>query len=330
MLCFVISNLAGLLLRKKCKFCQRRLIQALVLTFLRRKRVAKGGTEYRPGENTKPMAGRSCSFTPSPQPFNLPPLSLPVTLSGLHGRTARPPNPSSPTRSQRSPGHARDNGLREVGSSPVPPQIHPRAFQLSRDSLYKPFLHPPIGSVRSHQPSPAPRNEAWAPPTRLRPFQPRHQPPLPVPRRQPSQGALDTASLLPTPPLGITRPPKPACITYRQLQDVSGSYRILTPLPHPPSSRLLQVPPTSGLSQSETSNGHARVGAGGWVRACVYAMGGVAQREPRIGWGDVRGRWLLVAGSNVRIASEVRSRLLRNGGGRSRVLFGPWPGGAWQ
>ena len=153
--------------------------------------------------------------------------------------------------------------------------MHPRAFQFSRDSLCKPFRHPLISSVRSHQPSPAPRNEAWAPPTRFRPFQPRHHPR----DRQHSQGALNAALLLPTPPPVVTRPPKPACITYK-LQDVSGSYRILTPLPHPPSGRLLLVPPTSGFSQSEASNWHAWVGTGGWVRACVYAMGGAMERAP--------------------------------------------------
>lgn len=224
------------------------------------------------------MAGRSCSFTPSPQPFNLPPLSLPVTLSGLLGRPHALPIPPHLPHSQ-SPGHARAYGLREVGPSPAPPQMHPRAFQFSRDSLCKPFRHPLIASVRSHQPSPAPRNKAWAPPTRLRPFQPRHQPPLPVPR-PPTLPRCSQRGLTSPHSTARSHSTLKARLHHLQLQEVSGSYRILTPLPHPPSSRLLLVPPTSGFNQSEASNWHAWVGAGGWVRACVYAMGGAIERAP--------------------------------------------------
>ncbi|XP_029099134.1 uncharacterized protein LOC114907583 [Monodon monoceros] len=68
------------------------------------------------------MAGRSFGFTPSSQPFNFAPLSLLVTLSGLHGLSARPLNPSSPTPLYEFPEPPLH---REVGPEPRQPDFAP-------------------------------------------------------------------------------------------------------------------------------------------------------------------------------------------------------------
>lgn len=143
-LCFVISN------QKKLKFHHRCFHRARgPLTFLGQARAAEGG------KRGSGRPGTQCGFTPCPQPFHLPPLSLPVTLSGLHGRSARPPSPSSSAARLRARGPLHATGSRE--SAPAPDAVthyhhsllpHPSVFPFSHNSIYN-LLHL-TGFVSSH------------------------------------------------------------------------------------------------------------------------------------------------------------------------------------
>lgn len=187
-----------------------------------------------------------------------------------------PPHPSRSTSSPKSaPAPSLRSSIREA-------------------SLLKPLLHPLIGSVRPHQPplhrevGPEPRQPDFAP---FSPgIAPTPSPAIPNPPKVLSAWP-SAASLLPIPRPGVPRSQNPG-LHHLQLHDVAGPYRLL-PAAAPPRAPAV-CPAFSCSAHSRPQPIRSR-----WlVRRCrcrrvsagLYAVGGAAPSELRIGWGKVRGR----------------------------------------
>lgn len=145
-LCFVISN------RKRCKFRLRCFKTGLEALSLPRAGEGRGGWEGRRGsrrvggkhgvgERTKRGLEGRVLFRPSLNLFTFLALFLPVTLSGLHGRSARSPDQSSPTaRPHSGPSPSTGHSLLS----------HPGVLPPGLDSLHKRLPHLRVGSVSPH------------------------------------------------------------------------------------------------------------------------------------------------------------------------------------
>lgn len=216
-----------------------------------------------------------------PQPLEeRPPLSLPVTLSGLGDRSGRPPNPSTSIWRAHSPeAHYSSYWLPEVSLSllhgpltTASPQVFPQSH-----SFPKLWFHPLAGSASPHptgrralslDPQLSLNHEVW-PETQLHfaPFNLGIAPLLPTPRSptlprrsRPSQ-ALPTSSL---PTVGSPRLPRlpQASLACNDSNSQAPMVLKLLPVsgarPRSPYSRLLLVSPTPGPNQSEASGRQAR------------------------------------------------------------------------
>lgn len=176
--------------------------------------------------------------------------------------------------------------------SPAPAPSLPSSIREA--SLLKPLLHPLIGSVRPHQPplhrevGPEPRQPDFAP---FSPgIAPTPSPAIPNPPKVLSAWP-SAASLLPIPLPGVPRSQNPG-MHHLQLHDVAGSYRLLPAADPPRATAVCPAFPSSAHSRRQPirSQWLVRQCRCRWVSAGLYAVGGAARSELRIGWGDVRGR----------------------------------------
>ena len=179
--------------------------------------------------------------------------------------------------------------LRVPRSRPQPRPSPAPSARLRSSSL---CCIPLIGSIRPHPPplhrevGPEPRQPDFAP---FSPgIAPTPSPATPNPPKVLSAGP-SAASLLPIPRPGIPRSQKPG---MHHLQ-TTAQRRRLQPASAPPRASAVGPAfpgPAHSRPQPIRSQWLGRWCRGWRASAGLYAVAGAARREPRIGWGEVRGR----------------------------------------